>query len=217
MKNPAWDSQVVEWAESKSEEELRTLLDEYAGEMDVELREDWFAQWFYIMLRQEGTAPVWAAMTATGHGTRMNNSEGAFFEHARKRMENWSPWQKKSHHEAARKAGISTQGKVHVGGLGAPDNPDSWVSGTDDIRAVAKKRNLTIKGHINHQGQAVPPKHVPLAPDLVEEMVSHERSQDPDLDRRCSRDETALRRLRGLVTEKYGVPASKAKLGRDPS
>lgn len=218
MKNPAFNDQMASWAAAMPDAVLRALLSKYEPEMDVEVRSDWLSMWFYVYLREQGTAPVWAAMSATGHGARMHGSDGAFYEHAKRRMENWSDWQKKAYFKAAKQAGISTDGKVHVG-LGPPDDPGSWVTGMDDIHAVARERNLTITrnsdGKVTHQGREVSARHVPLAPDLIEEMVSLERSQDPDLDRRCSKDETALSRLRGLVVEKYGSPAAKVKPSRD--
>jgi hypothetical protein len=202
--------EVVAFCRPKSSDELNSLLDVYDSELDAELREDSTKCWYYIMLREMGTASVWASMSACRRGARQAGSDTAFWEHARRRMNNMTPYMQNLVMKQAKQAGIDTTGKVHMTGLGAPDNPDAWISGTDDIVAVCKKRNLSCEGHVNYQGAEVPPQQVPLAEDLIDEMVQLEREVNPDTDAKCRRDATELKRLRGLVVEKYGCKKKRA-------
>jgi len=202
------EKRITEWATGKSMALLSRIRDKYKDEPDAR-RLDIDQFWYYAMLREDGCPPWLAAGNAAGQMARMKNSAGAFHEHARQRMENMPEWQKKAYFEKARKAGINTHGKYHMSGLGPPDDPQAWVHDPDDVKAVCKERNYTCEGMVSHEGHEVPPKQVPLADDLVDEMVRHECRENPDLNEKCRRDRKELSRLRGLVTEKYGRPKSK--------
>ena len=209
MQRERMDHDTLAWSYKLSFAELRHALDKYSDEIDAEMRRDELVLWYYIMLREQGAEPVWAAGSACGKMARMSNSDGAFHEHARHRMEHMPAWQQKKYFAAAKASGINIQGKYFMSGLGAPDNPDAWQADPDGVLEVCKRRNLTCEGHVNHQGTEMPPKQVALADDLVDEMVRHECRQDESLNQKCRKDQAELTRLRGLVKEKYGRPKSK--------
>lgn len=82
----------------------------------------------------------------------------------------------------ARAAGIATAGKVYVGGLAdsrAHQDPMAWVDSTADIKRVAKLRNLTVEGAVNHQGQAVPAKRAVLNERIIQEELPRYRRKHP--------------------------------------
>ncbi len=195
-----------------TDDELSALLNLYASEYDPVIWDSNLRLALYLKLREEGAAEVWAKGRACRTFARRTNSDGAFHEHARRRMQNWPKWRKDAYFKMAKEAGISTHGKYHVSGIGPPEDPEAWVSGPEDIRDVAKRRNLTVTGHVNHEGQPMPAKVTPLADDLVDEMVQQEMKADPSVAERCRRSSGELSRLRGLVREKYGPRAS--ALGR---
>jgi hypothetical protein len=198
--------EITAFFQGKDDQFLKTLLEKYDGELDAELREDEIKCLYYLILRESGSAPVWAAMSACRRGARQRNSEGSFLEHAQARMRNMTPYMQNLILNRAKKAGINTHGKVHMPGIGAADDPKAWVTGTDDILRVCKERNLTCEGHVTHQGQEVPPKQVALADDLVDEMVNLEHKVNP---KTRTMD---INRLRGLVKEKYGQQKSRLKV-----
>lgn len=183
---------------------IRDLVDRYIVEVSEDLANDTVAFARYMKFREGGVAHVWALMAACRQASGSSGTDRAFDEHARQRMMNMPKWQQENYLKRAKEAGIATQGKFHVGGLGAPDDPRAWVSDTHDIRRQCKERNLSCEGHIKIQGTPVPPRRVDLAPDLVEEMVQHECEADPSLAAKVRKDGKAMDGLRHLVREKYG-------------
>ena len=209
MQRERMEREVCDFFRDLSDDAIRLLIDKYDPEFDSEMQGDELVSGYYVMLREQGAEPVWAAGSACGKMARMSNSDGAFHEHARHRMEHMPAWQQKKYFAAAKAAGINIQGKYFMSGLGAPDNPDAWQADPDGVLEVCKRRNLTCEGQVNHQGYETAPKQVALADDLVDEMVRHECRQDESLNQKCRKDQAELTRLRGLVKEKYGRPKSK--------
>jgi hypothetical protein len=203
------ETEAFEFLAARTDREIERLLDLYGPEIDSTIKDNPCNLGLYLKLRTDGVPAVWAAGRACRTFARRVNSDGAFHEHARRRMESWPEWQKKRYFKMAAAAGINTHGKYHMSGLGAPDDPQAWVSGPDDVLDVAKRRNLSVEGHVKHEGYEVPATQIPLAPDLADEMCQVEMSRDPALAERCRKSSGEFQRLRGLVTEKYGTPRSK--------
>jgi hypothetical protein len=203
--------EVEEFFKDSDDATVRNTIDSYRSDMDAEIAEDWLKTLYYVMLRMQGTEHVWASMSACRKCGRQKGSDTAFWEHARSRMENMSPYMRNLLLDKAAKAGISTTGKFHMGGLGPPDDPKAWVSDTSDIKKVCVERNYSCEGHVNHEGTEVPPKQIPLADDLIDEMVQLEREVNPDTDAKCKRDPREIDRLKKLVVEKYAPPKSKQR------
>jgi hypothetical protein len=101
----------------------------------------------------------------------------------------------------AKAAGINTSGKYYMGGLAdkrAHRDPAAWVDSAGDILKVAKQRNLTVSGVIDHKGEPqAPPKPKRLNARLTREMMDVERTVHPG--RKISDGD-----LKELVKEKYG-------------
>jgi hypothetical protein len=79
-------------------------------------------------------------------------------------------------------AGISTTGKVYVGGLAdgrAHRDPMAWVDSTADILKVARARNLTVDGAVRHQGQPMPPTRKVLNERIIQEELPKYQKRHP--------------------------------------
>lgn len=75
---------------------------------------------------------------------------------------------------AAREAGVSPEGKFYEGRIARfPGDPEAWVQSQDDVRGVLEKRGWGCDGDIKVKagGDGAPVKEVPLAADLVEDLV----------------------------------------------
>lgn len=106
----------------------------------------------------------------------------------------------------AKRAGIDIQGKVYRGCLAdgrGPADPMAWIGSRDDAMYVAKARNLTTHGSIEHKGHETPPDpEVPLNPRIVKRLSEQYIAQDPKL----ARDPVEVAEM---VVEKHGSAAPK--------
>ena len=158
---------------------------------------------FLDMLRK-GESWNMAVMLACREAPRPNYSEQAFQESMRLRMEEMTPNMRKII-DMAEKAGINTHGKYYVGGLGRPTDPSAWVSDTSDVKRVCREKNLTCEGLVRHQGTPVPPKRVPLAPDLKRRLALEYLKARPDMREKYRKNPSkTLAEAEGLVVEKHG-------------
>lgn len=82
----------------------------------------------------------------------------------------------------AREAGINISGKYYCGGIADSrgwKDPEAWVSGVDDIRRVARKRNLHVEGAVRHQAVDLPPPRTAIAESIVRDAVAKEKRKNP--------------------------------------
>jgi hypothetical protein len=82
----------------------------------------------------------------------------------------------------AKQAGISTAGKVYMGGLAdhrRHQDPMAWVDSTGDILKVARARNLTVEGVVNHKGTPMPPQRTVLNERIISEELPKYRKRHP--------------------------------------
>jgi len=80
-----------------------------------------------------------------------------------------------------------------------PADPDAWVDSVGDVKRVAEKKNLTVRGVIDRDGEPVPPPPTKrLSERLTKEMMKHERRVDPKA------KEMKAGELREKVQHKYG-------------
>ena len=185
--------------------DLLDLYEKYESELDAEIRQDEFTLARYFMYRENGQSPRFAAIAACQRAPGTKGSDRAFNEHARRRMDRMHATNQERILGIAKRAGINTQGKYYVGGLGRYNDPAAWVSTTDDILSVAKARNLNVEGSVNHTATPVgPPKKVRLAEDLIEDQMAH-YLQDPR-EREKAKKTGGLAALRDKVIEKHGAP-----------
>jgi hypothetical protein len=83
----------------------------------------------------------------------------------------------------AKAAGISTSGKMYMGGLAdkrAHLDPAAWVDSAADIKKVAAARNLEVQGivtHRSHEVEPVAPKDINDS--ILKAHVARERKKNP--------------------------------------
>jgi hypothetical protein len=188
-----------------NKDNVRELLAKYDAELDYELRDDPVKLATYILCRESGVDKVFAAMRACRRSPGAANCD-QHFNRARRAHMNGMGRNADKLCAVAQKAGISTQGKFYVGGLGRYTDPHAWVSTIDDVVEVAKKKNLNLEGVVNHKASAVelaPPKKT-LAPDIVRRWVKRYCAEDPGLAAKCRKSKVALGDLKEKILHKHG-------------
>jgi hypothetical protein len=144
----------------------------------------------------------WAEMVAlqTPPGTRGTDRA---FNQGRLNQEQFDDMPKKMAQRIIREAaaaGINTNGKQYCAGLAdkrAYCDPEAWIDSTADIVRVARKRNLTVEGIVNHKGSPVAPKRTVLSEGIIQEEMRHYRKLHPG---RKKED------LRHMIIEKHAHP-----------
>lgn len=185
--------------------DIPALVDKYPEADDYELRDDWVKLGCYLCYRERGVEHRWAMMSAVRRAPRMKNSDRTFNEGARRKMDGMDRVNQRRILELARRAGVNTQGKFYVGGLGRYTDKCAWVSTIDDMREVVKRRNLNAEGVLTVKGTEVaPPPPKPLAEPLVKEYMGKYLAQDPALRERCRKRSKARAELREMVIAKHG-------------
>lgn len=138
----------------------------------------------YEELVAKGVSPKLAEIFATAQPPGTGVTDKSFFE-GRLNGHAVPDKFKALDYALAKKAGISTSGKLYHSGIAdsrGPQDPEAWVSGLDDLKRVIKKRNLTTTGIVNHKGVETPPKpDVPLSDKIVNRIIAQETKKDPGL------------------------------------
>lgn len=150
---------------------------------DYALRQDPVSLGVYLHMRDRGGVHSLCLMEACRSAPGIRNSDRNFNEAARRRMESMLPRNRDKICEVAREAGINTQGKFYVGGLGKYNDPAAWVSSTDDIIASARAKNVSVEGAVNVQAikRDEPPKRIRMAPDIIQQYQRKYIKNDPAL------------------------------------
>lgn len=176
------------------------------------------ARALYDRLLAEGQTAEWAAMCACRQPPGSRNTDRAFCQGQVQKMERMSKSNRDKIIQLAQKAGIKTDGKFYMGGLGKYTNPAAWVSCAEDVITSCKVQNLGVEGVINfkapRQLDPTPPKSVALAPELVAEMAHKEMTANPALAEKCRKSKRAQQELKEMVTAKYGKQPRRT--GRKP-
>ena len=75
--------------------------------------------------------------------------------------------------EQAEAAGVSTNGRWYCKGLASfPGDPTAWVDGRGDVLRIARAKNMTVYGYVEHKGrQTDPGVDTPIADDIVDDEV----------------------------------------------
>lgn len=171
----------------------------------------------FWQLIEDGSTPRFACMIAMRSPPGIKAPDHLFNENARHRMNTMNSEQRDSIVEIAKKAGISTQGKYYVPGLGKYDDPRAWCSTADDAMAVAKERGLILSGAVNYEpdNEAID-KQVDaaskqrLAPDIARELTEEYMTNDPHIRERAQKDpERVYQETYGMVQEKHGKAKDK--------
>lgn len=139
----------------------------------------------YRRMIADGQTERWATMCALQQAPGTRGTDRAFMEgrYNNEYMGQMSQRLASRMVREARAAGINPSGKFYMGGLADKRghmDPEAWVSGVDDVRRVAQKRNLEVHGIIDYvPPQQEPPKRVDIDPEILQENVADEMAKDP--------------------------------------
>lgn len=155
-------------------------------------------------LLSNGCTPAFAEMVMCRQPPGVKGADRTFMEG--RLNQQWLDDMPKDHAQhilgEARRAGINTSGRFYMSGLAdkrGPADPAAWVDSVSDVKNVAKARNLTVSGIVEHKGEPVPrPKPKRLSARLTREMMALERRKNPGLKTMKDGD------LKEMVKEKYG-------------
>tara|TARA_R110002020_G_scaffold187527_5_gene385966 strand:+ start:990 stop:1535 length:546 start_codon:yes stop_codon:yes gene_type:complete len=160
---------------------------------------------FYESLISKGNNPGFAAMLAQQSPCGTKGTDRAFLEGSHSYMDTMWPDNRTRLLETAKKAGISTQGKIYKGGIGGPSDPMAWVSTRGDVLAACKAKGLTCSGSVNYKApEPEPKKKNPLADDIRDTYVGKILATEPRTRERVKKNPKAIREVRERVVEKHG-------------
>jgi hypothetical protein len=102
----------------------------------------------------------------------------------------------------AKAAGVSIQGKIFQSGLARfSGDPEAWVSGKSDVKALCEKRGWGCKGAVKVEMADVEgPPAIDIAADIVDRVVGQEVAKNPEAGRgrnRLDLREKVKNRLKG--------------------
>lgn len=158
----------------------------------------------YDQLVKNGNSPNMAAMLASQQAPGVWNTEATFNKRENERMGSLDGDHVEEIVKIARRAGINTQGKTYNGQLGTYSDPGAWVSGKDDVKATAIRKEMTIDGMVKVDGYRGPKKKKRLADDIVDKLEGDARKRDRKLDEKCSKSDNARKDLRKKIIDKHG-------------
>lgn len=155
----------------------------------------------YVRLRSEGFTHKWAEMCALQQPPGVRGTDRAVMQGRNNQewLNEMPPHQARKILREAKAAGINVSGRFYMSGLAdkrAHRDPAAWIDSGADILRVAKERNLTVQGIVEHKGTPVPPPKRPLLSErLTREMMAREKKFHPKLKKQ---------ELREMVQHKYG-------------
>lgn len=86
--------------------------------------------------------------------------------------------------DEAKKAGINPNGKFYLSGIADKRghlDPMAWVDSVDDVKRVAKARNLNVQGMVNVKATDEQRPDVALNPRIERELAKKEVAKNPKL------------------------------------
>ena len=158
-------------------------------------------QEFYAKMVKDGVAPRMAEMLALQQPPGLRGTDRTFMQG---RCNNQQFDGMPRHHaekmiRQARSAGVNPSGKYYCSGLAdgrGPRDPAAWVDSVNDVLKVAKERNLTVEGAVEHKGTPMPrPKSKGLSESATRDLMREERRRQPTMKKG---------ELREYVTAQYG-------------
>ena len=77
--------------------------------------------------------------------------------------------------EQAEAAGVSTSGKWYCSGLASfPGDPTAWVGDRGDVLRIAREKNMTVHGYVEHAGHETDGgDDIPIDESIVNDDVNH--------------------------------------------
>lgn len=184
---------------------------EHIAYAQVDLEPEHVQKRFWELI-DKGNSPIMALMCASNKAPGVKGGDRVFNEQARHRMETMHPRNRERILEIAKKAGINTQGKYYVGGLGRYNDPAAWVSTTDDVMASAKKKGCIVNGAVRYdpgederfESQCRTAENIRIAPDLVDEIAGEYIQKDEKIREKVRKDPKKLAEVKEMVIEKHG-------------
>jgi len=164
---------------------------------------------FFDQLIEDGNNSGFAAMLAQRRPPGSKGTDRAFLEGTHGWADKMWTANARDIHSMAKKAGISTQGKIYKGGLGRPNDPMAWVSSTSDVLAAAKAKGLTCSGAVNYQAPKQQPKRKALADDIRDNYVGNILAAEPKTLEKVKKNPKAINEVRERVVEKHGNKRAK--------
>lgn len=157
-------------------------------------------QHFWLKMIADGQSERFATMAALQQPPGTRGTERAFNEG--RNAGEWLNAMPKRQADyiirEAKAAGISVAGKYYHSGIADKRgwcDPAAWVSGPDDVLAVAKRRRLEVKGAVNYTPpEGEPVQRVGLAKDIVARMAKDEMAKNPKL---------TAKQARAIVRERH--------------
>ena len=159
---------------------------------------------FFDHLIEEGNNSGFAAMLAQRRPPGSKGTDRTFLEGAHNSMDKVGAYSRDRMLKMAKKAGISTQGKVYKGGIGRPDDPMAWVSGTSDVLAACKAKGLTCTGAVNYQAPKQQAKKKDLADDIRDSYVGKILATEPKTLEKVKKNPKTINEVRERVVAKHG-------------
>lgn len=154
----------------------------------------------YARLRSEGLSHNWCEMVVFRQPPGVKGTDRAFMEgrYNNQQLDAMPKDHAQNVVTLAKRAGINISGKYYASGLAdgrGPADPGAWIDSTGDVTRVARERNLTVTGAVEHRGVAEAPKRKPLSERLTRELMREERRRYPTMKKG---------ELREMVVAKYG-------------
>lgn len=156
---------------------------------------------FYQKMIREGVAPRAAEMFALQKPPGLRGVDRTFMQgrYNNQQFDTMPPDHAKNMITLAKRAGINPSGKYYCAGIAdsrGPRDPAAWVDGAGDILKVAKMRNLTVEGAVEHKGTPMPrPRSKGLSESATRDLMREERRRHPTMKKG---------ELREYVVHKYG-------------
>lgn len=144
----------------------------------------------YLLCRKNGCGRKLAAVLATKSFPGVKSdaifNEGRFSSDAGKNGKE-QLWLKAQ----AEAAGVSTNGMFYCKGLASfPGDPTAWVGDRSDVLRVAREKNMTVQGYVEHKGHEVDPgEDVAIADDIIESEVQEILAECPEANYDAVREE----------------------------
>ena len=159
---------------------------------------------FYDRLITEGNNPGFAAMLAQRRPPGTKGTDRSFLEGSHDWSRSMGRTNRRHIFAEAKKAGISTQGKVYKGGIGKPNDPMAWVSSASDVLAACKEKGFSCQGAVNYKAPERQIKKKRLADDLAHGYMQRELASDPSLREKVKKNPKKLIELKEKVIDKHG-------------
>lgn len=143
----------------------------------------------YLAMRMDGTADKLAEMLALQQVPRVKTDSTFLEGHCNGNQFEHTPLLGDYYQQVAAEHGVSVTGKVYKSGLARfPGDPEAWVSGTGDVKALLEKRGWSCEGSVTVKPSDIgtaPIADIDVADDIVESRLLDKFDQNPDLEAAC--------------------------------